>query len=144
MCCDWDIFPLRGADGSNSFTLLYQIANFTHIHKNTASLCMDHPLCTVPANNAGDAGIGDSASLPNDPSKPVAAFGLHHGVHVLPSNKAGTEGNGQRCHIPAGAKVPLSQNGVYHDIRLCSGNTGSLRVNEHRNSALRPDRLRLL
>ena len=28
--------------------------------------------------------------------------------------------------------------------RLCPGNTGSLRVNEHRNSALRPDGLRLL
>ena len=105
---------------------------------------MDHPLCTVPANNAGDAGIGDSASLPNDPAQPVAAFGLHHGIHVLPSNKAWAKGNGQRCHIPAGAKVALSQNGVYHDIRLCPGNTGSLRVNEHRNSALCPDGLRLL
>ena len=105
---------------------------------------MDHPLCTVPANNAGDAGIGDSAPLPNDPSKPVATFGLHHGVHVLPSNKAWAKGNGQRCHIPTGAKVALSQNGIYHDIRLCPGNTGSLRVNEHRNSALRPDGLCLL
>ena len=38
-----------------------------------------------------------------------------------------------------GAKVTLGQNGVHYDLRFCPGNTGSLRVNEHRNSALRPD-----
>ena len=74
----------------------------------------------------------------------MTALGLHHDVYVLPGHKAGTKGNGQRCHIPAGAKITLSQNGVYHNIRLYPGNTGSLRVNEHRNSALRPDGLRLL
>ena len=105
---------------------------------------MDHPLCTVPADDAGDAGIGDCAPFPDNPTQPVATLGLHHGIHVLPSNKAWAKGNGQRCHIPAGAKVALSQNGVYHDLRLCPGNTGSLWVNEHRNSALRPDGLCLL
>ena len=105
---------------------------------------MDHPLCTVPADDAGDTGIGDGASLTDDPAKPVAALGFYHGVHVLPGYKAWAKGNGQRCHIPAGAKVALSQNSVHYDLRLCPGNTGSLRVNEHRNSALRPDGLRLL
>ena len=105
---------------------------------------MDHPLCTVPSNDAGNAGIRDSTPLPDDPAKPVAALGLHYGVHVLPGYKAGTEGDGQRCHIPAGAKVALGQNSVHYDLRLCPGNTGSFRVNEHRNSALRPDGLCLL
>ena len=105
---------------------------------------MDHPLCTVPANDAGDAGIGDSAPLPDDPAKPVAALGFYHGIYVLPGYKAGAKGNSQRCHIPAGAKVALGQNGIHYDLRLCPGNTGSFRVNEHRNSALRPDGLCLL
>ena len=73
----------------------------------------------------------------------MTALGLHYGVHILPGNKAGTKGNGQRCHIPAGAKVALSQNGVHYDLRHCLGNTGSLWVDEHRNSPLRPDGLRL-
>ena len=105
---------------------------------------MDHPLCTVPADDAGDAGIGDSAPLSDDPAQPVTALGLYHGIHVLPGNKAGTEGNGQRCHIPAGAKVALGQNGVHYDLWLCPGNTDALRVNEHWNAPLRPDGLCLL
>ena len=144
MCGDRDICPLLSSDSGNGLTLLHKITDFTHIHKNTGGLCMDHPLCTVPADDAGDAGIGDCAPFPDNPTQPVAALGLHHDVYVLPGHKAGTKGNGQRCHIPMGAKVALGQNGVHYDLRLCPGNTGSLRVNEHRNSALRPDRLHLL
>ena len=105
---------------------------------------MDDPLLAITADDTRNTSVRDGSALPDDTAQPMAALRLDHDIHILSGCKSGAKGDGQRCHIPAGAKVALGQNGIHYDLRLCPGNTGSFRVNEHRNSALRPDGLYLL
>ena len=123
---------------------LHLSADVQQLVENAVCRSPEHPLPRKAADKAGNAGIGQGASLVIHPAQGVTPHGLHHRVAVHAGGKARAHTHHHWCVSDLGAQVLLGQNGVHHRIRLEYGNAAALRVRQHRDDALFQQLRRLL
>ena len=92
-----------------------------------------HPFSGKTTDQTRNPGIGHSTSVIDDPPQGMASHGLHNSVAIHSGSKSRAHSYHNRGIRDPGSQIPLRQNGIHHCVRLQLGNTGSLRVREHRD-----------